>query len=104
MNGLIYLSQGKVCVVDEADEEWLLRFRWHARKTSTTWYARAWINGKLVYMHVLIMGRVGTKDKKYVHHVDEDGLNNRRNNLVVLNSSEHVSLHTKAPWRSRFFN
>lgn len=71
----ITLSQGKVALVDDANFDLVIPFRWHAVKIKDAYYAR---DNDGTYMHRLIMG-AGPGEE--VDHRDGDGLNNQRFNL-----------------------
>lgn len=80
----IPLTQGRVAVVDEADYEWLSRWKWYAQRCGgAVFYARRrrqksdGEGPSRIHMHREILG-VESLD---VDHVDGDGLNNRRANL-----------------------
>lgn len=56
------------------------------------------INGVSNWEHRLIMEEhIGRKllHDEVVHHIDGNGKNNDINNLVIMNESEHHSIHTK---------
>lgn len=79
---IIKLTQGKVALVDDADYEKVSPYKWwvfHA--TATLWYARAWINGKRVYMHRLLLS---PPSGLVTDHINGDGLDNRRSNLRAV--------------------
>lgn len=54
--------------------------------------------------HVLvaecILGR-WLKDNECVHHINGKRNDNRKENLVVMTKSEHMSLHSKKRWKER---
>jgi len=74
----IPLTQGKYALIDDEDFELVSRHKWWASIRENRIYAKAWINGKEVYMHRLILGVNG---KKHIDHIDGDARNNRRSNL-----------------------
>lgn len=89
----IPLSQGKVAIVDAADYEWLMQWRWHAGKRGNVWYAarplsRVENGGKVrqQYMHRQILD---AQKGQNIDHVSGDGLDNRRANLRVCNKSQN---------------
>lgn len=79
---LIKLTLGKFAQVDDEDYDYLNQWRWYAKKSWNTFYARRQtiIDGKRVtiIMHRLIMN---TPSDLQVDHIDHNGLNNQRNNL-----------------------
>lgn len=92
--GIIPLPAGKSAIVDPADLERLKRFTWHYHRYGNTYYAARLVRGKNstyhVYMHRQIMhcprGMV-------VHHLNGNGLDNRRSNLLVCTKNEHNFFH-----------
>lgn len=88
----IKLTQGKVVLIDDEDYELVSKYKWCAIKSYCgIFYAIANIykNKKrtTLFMHRLIMG---INDRKLdIHHADEDGLNNQKNNLKVMTRSQH---------------
>jgi hypothetical protein len=102
----ITLSNGMICQVDDADFEWLSKWKWTAtyfcrgrgkHTDRTKWYAARWETSKEYYkiksgknkgkmrkkqikkyMHREI---AGTKSHHVTDHKDGNGLNNQRHNL-----------------------
>jgi len=68
------LTQGKFALVDDADYEWLSRWKWHAHEDHGNWYAERW----RVRMHNEILPPPAGLE---VDHKNHDGLDNRRINL-----------------------
>lgn len=80
---LIPLSKGKYAIVDAADFEWLMQWKWHAEKDRNgNWYARHSVceNGKYgkVHMHRLV---ANVSDDTMPDHINGNTLDNRRQNL-----------------------
>jgi hypothetical protein len=108
----IKLTQGKVALVDNADYDYLMRWKWFAKKQGKAFYAAAMINGKMIRMHRLIMQAPSTLD---IDHKDHNGLNNRRYNIRICTRSQNlanktarglskylgVSLNNHKQWRAR---
>lgn len=86
----IVLSQGKVAIVDDADYEWLSRWKWCASRVPHTCYAiRSVGRGKTqkrTYMHRAILD---APPELWVDHINADGLDNRRANLRLCTRAEN---------------
>ena len=86
----IQLVGGGFCIVDEADFAWLNKFCWRRKKNHSGFYAytRKQVKGKThyVYMHRLICK---TPTWLKTHHINHNGLDNRRENLSVITEREH---------------
>ena len=91
MSREIPLSRGMVAIVDSDDYDTLVAAgSWHASPSDRTFYARRTIyldRGKFtsVAMHHVIFGR------KYVDHVNGNGLDNRKENLRPATSAENAA-------------
>ena len=75
----IPLTQGKFALVDDADYEYLSRFKWHL--TAYGYAARRYYfgnNSTIIYMHREVNG---AKKGQLVDHINRDRLDNRRINL-----------------------
>lgn len=86
----IKLISGALAIVDDCDYEELAQYTWYELKKKHTSYAvrRALINGKWksIYMHAQIMG---TPKGRETHHINTKGLDNQRENLVILTRAQH---------------
>lgn len=86
----IPLTQGKVALVDDADYEFLNRWKWCASKGVSTYYARRKVkhNGKktTIAMHQVILEIL--KDME-IDHINHNGLDNRRSNLRVCTHAQN---------------
>lgn len=60
----------------------------HAWSRTKTGYAQARINGELVLMHRLVMGRPGQGE---IDHINRDKVDNRRNNLRIVSHGDNMS-------------
>lgn len=83
----IDLTAGKLAMVDDEDFEAINILNWNANFQHTTWYARAWKDGKRLLMHRYIMGV--TDPKILVDHENHDGLDNRRQNLRAASKADN---------------
>jgi hypothetical protein len=87
----IPLSRGLVAIVDDADAEWLMQWKWRAKWCQSRFYAartQALPGGKrrTILMHREIMGNpVGLM----VDHWDLDTLNNQRANLRACTNAQN---------------
>ncbi len=82
----IPLGNGLFATVDAADYPKLSKYRWYASYRGATIYAVRHEAGKETYMHRAIMK---PRPGQIVHHRDRDGLNNRRDNLLVCTRRQH---------------
>lgn len=94
----IPLTQGMSAVVDAADYEWLMRWKWYAsRRPNGNFYAvrSEWIDGKdfQIRMHRQI---IGAPQGVLVDHINRDGLYNRRSNLRICSAAENTRNSTSA--------
>jgi hypothetical protein len=88
----IPLGNGLFATVDAADYPKVSQYRWYARRCGKTIYAMRHARGGDMYMHRMIMR---PRRGYIVHHLDHDGLNNRRDNLRVCTPRQHQS--TRGP-------
>lgn len=88
----IPVGKGLFALVDAADYEKVSKYRWYASVHGPNIYALAYVNGRAVTMHRLLM-----KPRKgyVVDHIDGNGLNNRRCNLRVCTPTQNLA--NKAP-------
>jgi hypothetical protein len=86
------LSQGLFAVVDDADHEWLSRWKWSAERACRTFYATRKGDGRILRMHREI---VGAAPGQQVDHADGDGLNNTRANLRLVSSAQNQNNRTR---------
>ena len=84
----VTLSNGETVVVDDADRDLVMAYRWWPAKKRRTTYAYTQVGRKTIYMHRLIMGE---PEGLVVDHVDDNGLNNRRSNLRVATHAQNMA-------------
>ena len=89
----ISLTQGKFALVDNEDFEVLNKSSWYAIRKRDNWYARRTVKGndKEYMHHALIPCKPGTE----IHHLNDNGLDNRRTNIELLTQSEHAFKHIR---------
>jgi hypothetical protein len=89
----IPLTQGKIALVDVADYEFLMQWKWCAHKDRRTWYAvrNSRFGGKrsTVRMHHVVAERSGIAKGVLVDHADRDGLHNWRTNIRPASYSQN---------------
>jgi hypothetical protein len=80
----IVLTQGKMVLVDDEDFGSLNIYKWaaHFNPSSGIWYAE---NAK-IKMHRFILKALPNQE---VHHLDRNGLNNQRSNLLLCTREQH---------------
>jgi hypothetical protein len=89
MTQQIRLSKGRVALVDDADYDALVQYRW--RVNSKGYAIRSYtVNGKEI---VLCMHRVilSAQPGEYVDHIDNDRLNNVRSNLRLCTQTQNLA-------------
>ncbi len=89
----ILLSQGKYALVDDKNYDWLNQWKWTLSKGRHTYYAKRNIklpNGKyqVILMHREILG-LKQGDGKLVDHKDNNGFNNKADNIRICNNTEN---------------
>src|SRR5688572_25831341 len=93
----IPLTRGLMAIVDDADYASLAAHKWYAKKkraTAQVFYASRKVNRRSVDMHRVILGL--TDGALECHHLNGDGLDNRRENLQALTKAEHRHRHMLA--------
>lgn len=94
----ITLANGFVGKCDDEDYEQVSKHKWYPVFTENKRKVYALTNVKRrgkwesMTMHKMVMGDF---PGKHIHHVDEDGLNNMKENLEVVSPSEHMLTHLR---------
>lgn len=89
---IIQLTQNKIALVDDSDYDDLNKYKWRAINTNgKNWYAIRSAIGKgnwkeNIYMHRQIMN---IENNFQIDHINNDGLDNRRENLRVCTLKEN---------------
>ena len=86
----IPLNQGKVAIIDDEDYSKIIshKYKWRAEKNRNTFYAASITDtGSTIRMHTLIMN---PPKGKQVHHINKDGLDNRKINLELVTRIENL--------------
>lgn len=84
---LIPLTRGYYAIVDLDDYHELRKYKWHASKSRSKFYASRSVKGKLIRMHNMILE---PPPGMLVDHINRDSLDNRRSNLRICTRSENV--------------
>lgn len=87
----IKLTQGQTALVDDEDYDYLMQWKWHAKKDAYTYYAGSNIrlgvrHHKSISMHRIIMN---PPHGYLVDHIDHNGLNNQKSNLRICTKRQN---------------
>ncbi len=90
----IKLTQGQYAIVDDADYDWLNRWKWCVTGIEGAFYAirnSPKIKGKShqIFMHRIILG-LAYKDGQEGDHRDHNTLDNRRDNLRICTHRQNI--------------
>lgn len=89
---LIYIKSTKhkmqVCLIDKDDFNLVKKHTWYLHETNTSFYCQT-AQANNIYLHNLIMGC------KWVDHINNNGLDNRRSNLRKCTQQENNFNKTK---------
>ena len=88
----VMLTRDRRAVIDAADVPVVSGHYWRAHKNSNgKLKVCTVIDGQVIYLHrLLCVARYGIDASRNVYHLDGDGLNNRRVNLVVPYLHAHL--------------
>lgn len=94
----IPLGDGHAAIVDAADFAWLSQYHWRAADGRAC-YPYAWIGGRNVFMHRLIMNPPAGK---VIDHANGNRWDNRRGNLRECTQAQNLQNRRKTRGTSRF--
>ena len=85
-------------MVSDKDYSRVNKYNWSVAQNCGIYYALGYIDGKMISMHIFIMGRKG------IDHKDNNGLNNQRGNLRLANVVENganrkLNLNSKSGYK-----
>jgi hypothetical protein len=99
----VKLTQDKIAIVDDEDYEIVSCHKWCAQKHRNTYYAGTYLyaegNKKYIHMHRLLMD---AKKGQIVDHVNENGLDNRRDNLRFATNSQNLHNSSRTRGTSKY--
>lgn len=89
-----FLSPTVYTLVDDEDYNFLVKFKWYARRCGGHIYAETKINGKCVGMHALLM----PTDVEFlvIDHANRNGLDNQKGNLRFATKGENAANSKKS--------
>uniref|UniRef100_A0A6C0BK27 AP2/ERF domain-containing protein n=1 Tax=viral metagenome TaxID=1070528 RepID=A0A6C0BK27_9ZZZZ len=82
----------KYALISPEDKELIEKYKWHQVHGK---YAAAWINGRQTRMHHVILGKPG--EKMVIDHKNQNGFDNRRENLRMATFSQNSQNVTRHP-------
>ena len=80
----IELTKGKTTIVDDADYDWLIQWKWYY--SSTGYAVRKPYQKTVIYMHRLILQ---ITDNLLCDHINGNKLDNKQRNLRIVNKSQN---------------
>ena len=87
----VYLTQGKIALVDDSDYEKVVCYKWYATLIHNTWYARRNVTKKCKYafLHSFILEQDSYNGYE-IDHINGNGLNNIRSNLRLCTHKQNT--------------
>ncbi len=96
----IFLTDGKITLVNEEDFLFLVGYNWRLSATGYVVCSNGYVdNLNNKYLHKIIAKRMNLDLSNEIDHIDRDRLNNQRNNLRPATSSQN-SANSKANVRN----
>lgn len=83
----IAMPSGHEALIDLEDVDSVSTYRWHAIPLRDTTYSATSIAGKRIYLHRLVMKAPKGME---VHHINHNGLDNRKSNLVIVTHQQNL--------------
>ena len=93
----IALGHRKFALVDDEDHWFLIQWEWYLSPQGYAVRGKH-VNGKYtkIQMHRVILERkLGHNDFEVAHHVNEDEIDNHKNNLQAVTRQRHRQIHNK---------
>ena len=94
----IELSQGKKAIVDDAQYEFLVQWKWSYSEGYAMRRKNKKPNGKNIKMHRVI---IGAPDGKLVDHINGNTLDNRKENLRLCDARQNT-INRKPRGKSKY--
>lgn len=95
------LSQGEIALIDPADATDVLQHKWSVsvcKRRLAKYAVRVEADGTMILLHRALMG-LAKGDRRFVDHIDGDGLNNCRENLRICTRRQNAFNRGKRPPR-----
>jgi hypothetical protein len=89
----------KETLISDGDYSNVVKYKWSMCRAGKG-YARAWIDGKDVYLHHFLVGKIKNKE---IDHVNGNTLDNRRKNLRFCNRSQNQMNRSKSANKSSIY-
>jgi hypothetical protein len=92
----ITLTNGGIALIDKQDYPLISKYNWQVKEYGIHSYAQTHIrtdgSSRDILMHRTILS-LGSGHHPEVHHINNNGLDNRRCNLLILSAAEHRKAH-----------
>lgn len=74
-------------IIDLEDFEKVKEYKWHIKRSRNTNYAVTSVGNYKIFLHRLVLNYYGEND---IDHINNDGLNNRKENLRIVSHSTNL--------------